>query len=317
MQGYQDLSLAQVLRVLFDGLGWRDSAPVGITADLVGARVPRILLAVFGGGALAIAGTVMQAVFRNPLASPEILGTANGAALGATAAIALGWVAAATLALPLSAMAGALVVTIAVYGIAGGSRGFSVSSLLLAGIAMNTLVGALIAVAISNMSDDWGQATQILFWLMGNLDSTSLTDACVVGGALLVFGSGLLPFLRELDLMTLRDEGAQTLGVNVVVSRSILLAIACCLTAVTVAFTGGIAFIGLVVPHMARLVVGPVHRTLVPCAAVLGSLMFLGSDYICRVLVPGSGLRVGVVMSIIGAPFFLHLLFRLRRGQRL
>ena len=107
------------------------------------------------------------------------------------------------------------------------------------------------------------------------------------------------------------------LGVNVVFVRSVLLVIACSLTAVTVAFTGGIAFVGLVVPHMARLVVGPAHRTLVPCAAVLGSFMLLLSDYVCRVLVPDSGLRVGVVMAMMGAPFFLLLLIRMRRGKLL
>ena len=133
----------------------------------------------------------------------------------------------------------------------------------------------------------------------------------------MVFGAAAVPFLRDLDVMTLRDEGAGTLGVNVLLVRSILLVVACGLTAITVAFVGGIAFVGLVVPHMARLVVGPAHRGLVPCAAVLGAFVLVGSDYVCRVPLDGTGLRVGVVMSMIGAPFFLYLLMRLRRGQQI
>ena len=183
---------------------------------------------------------------------------------------------------------------------------------------MNTLVGALIAAVISHLSaDDWGQGSQILFWLMGNLDKTLGSDATAVGVGLLILVLALLPFLRDMDLMTLKDEGASALGVNVVLVRSVLLVIACSLTAVTVAFTGGIAFVGLVVPHMARLVVGPAHRGLVPCAAVLGAFMLMLADYVCRVLIPQSGLRAGVVMSIMGAPFFFYLLTLLRRGRQL
>lgn len=317
-QGYVEVSFGDLARALGAGLGWGEPLAADQQATVTSIRLPRILIALFGGASLAVAGTIMQAVFRNPLASPEILGTAQGSALGATIAIALGLASASTFWVPVSAVIGALLVTGVVYGIAGGTKGFSVASLLLAGIAMNTLVGAFIALAISRLSyDDWGQGSQILFWLMGNLDSTRATDAWAVGGATVVGLVAVLPFLREMDLMTLKDDGASALGVNVVVVRSTLLCIACALTALTVAFTGGIAFIGLVVPHMARLVVGPVHRNLVPSAAVLGSLMFVSSDYLCRVLLPDSGLRVGVVMSMIGAPFFLYLLVRLRRGQRL
>lgn len=317
-QGLVMVSFGEVLRALAAEVGWGEPLPYDQQTAVTSLRLPRVAIALFGGAALAVAGTIMQAVFRNPLASPEILGTAQGSALGATVAIALGWASASTFLMPASAVVGALVVTGVVYGIAGGARGLSVTSLLLAGIAMNTLIGALIALAISRLSyDDWGQGSQILFWLMGDLNTTRSTEAMIVGAAMVLGIGAVVPFLRELDLMTLQDEGASALGVNVVVVRSVLLSIACALTALTVAFTGGIAFIGLVVPHMARLVVGPVHRSLVPSAAVLGSLMFVASDYLCRVVLPDSGLRVGVVMSILGAPFFLYLLVRIRRGQRL
>jgi iron complex transport system permease protein len=316
--GHAELTIAQIVQALAAELGWAESLESNLQAIVVELRTPRILIAVVAGSALAIAGTVMQAVFRNSLASPEILGTAQGAALGATVAIALGWAASSSFAVPGCAVVGAIVVTAVVYFIAGGTRGFSVSSLLLAGIAMNTLVGALIAFSISKLSgDQWDQGSQILYWLMGNFEKTTGSDVTAVALGLLVFGTLLVPFLRDLDVMTLHDEGASALGVNVLLVRSILLLVACGLTAVTVAFVGGIAFVGLVVPHMARLVVGPAHRGLVPCAAVLGAFLLVGSDYICRVLLPGTGLRVGVVMSLIGAPFFLYLLLRMRRGQQI
>jgi iron complex transport system permease protein len=318
LQGYRELTTGQILQALAASVGLAEPLHPDDQTIVLTIRLPRILIALFGGAALAIAGTIMQAVFRNPLASPEILGTSQGAALGATVAIGLGWAADTAFAQPACAVVGALAVTALVYYIAGGTRGLSVGSLLLAGIAMNTLVGALIAFAISYLSyDSWGQGSQILFWLMGSFDKTMGVDAVAVAVSLLLFSLALLPFLRDMDLMTLKDQGAAALGVNVVVVRSVLLVIACALTAVTVAFTGGIAFVGLVVPHMARLVVGPAHRSLVPCAAVLGSFMLLLSDYVCRVLVPNSGLRVGVVMAMLGAPFFLYLLIRLRRGQQL
>ena len=197
-QGYVTVSIADLGQALLAGMGWGIPLPDDEQTAILSIRLPRILIAVFGGAALAVAGTIMQAVFRNPLASPEILGTAQGSALGATVAIALGWVSVSMYWMPVSAVVGALVVTGVVYGIAGGSRGLSVASLLLAGIAMNTLVGALIALAISRLSyDDWGQGSQILFWLMGDLDSTRTTDALIVGGAMVAGIGCLAPFLRE------------------------------------------------------------------------------------------------------------------------
>lgn len=317
-QGVEPIAVSEVLQALGAEIGVSDPVHEDVRSMVIRVRLPRVLIAFLAGCALAMAGTIMQALFRNPLASPEILGTAQGSALGATIAIVTGLNAVSVLWLPTLAIAGAIAVTALVYVIAGGTRGFSISSLLLAGIAMNTLVGALIAFVISNLSyDDWGQGSQILFWLMGNFDKIKLEEALVVSLGLLAFALPAVLFLRDMDLMTLKDEGASALGVNVVVVRSVLLALACALTAVTVAFTGGIAFVGLVVPHMARLVVGPVHRGLLPCAAILGAFMLLVSDFICRVLAEGTGLRVGVVMSMLGAPFFLYLLFRMRRGRQL
>ncbi len=278
-------------------------------------RLPRIMVTLFGGASLAIAGTVMQAVFRNPLASPDVLGTTQGSALGAAVAIALGLSAKSILITPLFAIVFALNVTIVVFAIAGGTKGISVTALLLAGIAMNTLMGAMIAFLMTFVFKRWDQSGEILYWLMGDLEKITYSYMWIVCGGFLLFSLFILPYLRDMDLLTLKDEGAGSLGVNVRTVRTILVFMACCLTAVTVSCTGGIAFVGLVVPHITRLLVGPAHRVLVPCAAIMGALTLTGSDYICRVLVPPDfGLRVGVVMAVLGAPFFLYLLARHRRG---
>lgn len=311
------LSLGEVWQAVWASMGIGEEIEPLAQQAITRIRLPRICMAVLGGANLAIAGTIMQAVFRNPLASPEILGTTQGAALGTTAAVWFGWAGVWQQAVPLSAFAGAVVVTVVVYGLAGGARGLTVGSLLLAGIAMNTLVGALVSFAVLKSSDElWQQGSSILFWLMGNFDKTMPEDLWVVGGGLLLFGVGLLPFLRDMDLLTLRDAGARSLGVDVLRLRAWLLTISCGLTAVTVAHTGGIAFVGLIVPHMARLLVGPAHRGLVPCAALLGATILLLADYVCRVPLADTGLQVGVVLALLGTPFFLLLLLRLRRGER-
>ena len=285
---------------------------------IVELRLPRILVAVLAGAMLAISGTVMQAVFRNPLASPEVMGTASGAAFGALLAIAFGLAQRTLMAAPLCAFAGAVLVSWVVYALSNGAGGPSVLGLLLAGMALNTLVGALISfVAQLVVSDNYLASGVILTWLMGGLEARTLEHAATLAVALVAFGGAVLPYLREMDLLSLRDESAATLGVPVVAVRRILLLIACALTGVAVSITGGIAFVGLVVPHMTRLLVGPAHRALVPCAAALGALSVLLADFVCRIVFPGWELRLGMVTSLLGAPYFLYLLERHRRGAAL
>lgn len=280
---------------------------------LVELRLPRLLVALFAGASLAMAGVIMQAVFRNPLASPEVMGTAAGAAFGAVLAIVSGLAAASTLAAPAAAFAGAGAVSLMVYVAAAGPGGVSVTGLLLAGIAMNTLIGALIAFVIALFFRNTEIAGPVLFWLMGGLETQTMQNAGIVGGGLLVFGVTALPFLRDMDLLTLKDESAESLGINVGRLRQILLFLACGLTASAVSCTGGIVFVGLVVPHLVRLSIGPAHRRLLPGAAITGALVLVLADCVVK-LFPGAQLRLGVVTSLIGAPFFLHLLQRYRRG---
>ncbi len=315
LQGPKDLSPLQLFESLAAGLGLVDGVHPGQQAIVNTIRLPRMLGAVLAGACLAMAGTVMQAVFRNPLASPEVIGTTQGAAFGGVIAIATGFSAQFLGGNQLGSFMSAWLVTAVVFVIASGPSGFSVQSLLLAGIAMNSLMGALISFTMTLHFDNWVASAEILHWLLGSMERVTPEDSWILLVGLLVFGLPLLAYLRDLDLLTLKDDGAAALGVNVPRLRKVLVVLACGLAATTVSVTGGIFFIGLVVPHMARLIVGPAHRGLLPCAGVLGAFVLLLADYLCRVVLPG--LRVGVVTSALGAPFFLYLLFRHRRGLEL
>jgi iron complex transport system permease protein len=280
-------------------------------------RLPRLLVAAFGGAALALAGAVMQAAFRNPLASPDLVGTTAGAAFGGALTIVTGAAAWSVVATPLGSLLGAAVVTSLVFVLARAHQRFAVATLLLAGIALNTLVGALTSFAVTFTFDNYTASSRVLFWLMGGLDARTWEHAAITALGCALVGALLLPRARELDLLTLSDDAAHSLGLDAPRARRWLVGCACGLTATTVANTGGIAFVGLVVPHLARLLVGPAHARLLPASAWLGALLLVASDLGCRLLPPDANLRLGVVTAFLGAPYFLWLLARHRRGEAL
>lgn len=280
-------------------------------------RLPRLLVALFGGASLATAGVVMQASFRNPLASPDLVGTAAGAAFGGALAIVTNFAGLAVMATPFASLLGAMLVTWLVFALAGAYGRVSVAGLLLAGVALNTLVGALTAFVVTFSFTNYTASSEVLFWLMGGLERSTWTHAWITLGGFLLFAGAIAPRTRDLDVMTLRDDSAHSLGLDAPRARRLLLWLACGLTATTVSNTGGIAFVGLVVPHLARLVVGPSHRALLPAAAMLGGFLLVASDVVCRVAPPGANLRLGVVTAMLGAPYFLFLLARYRRGEAL
>lgn len=283
-------------------------------AAFAAIRVPRLLVAAFGGASLAIAGAVMQATFRNPLASPDLAGTAAGAALGGAIAIVAGWVQSSIWVLPFASLAGALAVTFAVFALAGVHGRFSVAALLLAGIALNTFAGAVTSFIVQLHLDFYAASSSLQFWLMGGLDARTWEHAVITMVGCALFTLLVLPRLRDLDLLTLHDDTAHSLGVDPQRARRWFVWCACGLTATTVSNTGGIAFVGLVVPHVARLLVGPGHRALLPASAVLGALLLVGSDLVCRTMPPDTNLRLGVVTAFLGAPYFLWLLAKAQRA---
>lgn len=280
-------------------------------------RLPRLLVATFGGASLALAGAVMQATFRNPLASPDLVGTAAGAAFGGACTLVFGLAAVHVLMVPVGSLVGATVVTSSVFVLARSHGRFAVATLLLAGIALHTLVGALTAFVVTFTFDNYTASSRVLFWLMGGLDDRNWQHAWITLGGCVMFAAMVVPRVRELDLLTLHDDSAHSLGVDPGPARRWLVWCACGLTATTVANTGGIAFVGLVVPHLARLLVGPSHRVLLPTAALLGALLLVGSDLVCRLAPADWNLRLGVVTALLGAPYFLVLLARHRRGEAL
>ncbi|HET7843162.1 MAG TPA: iron ABC transporter permease [Xanthomonadales bacterium] len=216
-----------------------------------------------------------------------------------------------------ASLAGALLVTSLVFVLARSHGRFSVTTLLLAGIALNTLVGALTSFVVTFTFSNYTASADVLFWLMGGLENRTWEHALITGSGCVLFAALVAPRARELDLLTLSDDTAHSLGVDAAKARRWLVWCACGLTASTVANTGGIAFVGLVVPHLARLIVGPSHRVLLPAAGLLGAVILVASDLACRLAPPDSNLRLGVVTAFLGAPYFLYLLARHRRGEAL
>lgn len=267
-------------------------------------RLPRLGVAMLVGAALAASGLVMQAYFRNSLASPGLLGVSSGGAAGAVIAIGAGWAGASFLFVPLAAIAGALVATGAVVVLA--RQGAGTERLLLAGIALNALLGAVTSYVLSQATLTYERNAKILFWLLGGLEDRTWEHVAMAAPILL--GAALLwPLGRPMDLLSLGWSEAQSLGVDVTRLRRRLLGLSTLLTALATAVAGTVGFVGLVVPHILRLLVGPEHRRLVPLALVGGAVFVIACDLTARA---AGGLRLGIVTALIGGPFFLWLLRR-------
>ena len=300
------LSPMQVLEALF---GRGDELTRTVVWDF---RLPRTLVGLAAGAALAASGTVMQAFFRNPLADPGLLGVSSGGALGAVAVLALGpslGLAAASLwTLPVASTLGAFAATGAVMMLA--ERGASTERLLLSGVALNALLGAGTSFLLTVTAGHFEVNAQILFWLMGGLENRSWEHVWM-GVPVIALGCALLlPLGRGLNLLSLGEQSAQSLGVDVHRLRRKLIVLATVLTALATATGGIIGFVGLVVPHVLRLAWGPDHRRLLPAAMLGGGAFLLACDLVTR-LFP-IGLRLGVVTAVVGGPFFLWLLRRPR-----
>lgn len=284
---------------------------------LVYVRLPRVALAALAGGGLAAVGAAFQALLRNPLAEPYILGVSGGAALGATTAIALG-LGAATIAgaalIPAAALVGGLGATVLVYGIARDAGGASGASILLAGVMVNSIAAALITFLKTLVSPS--RAQQLLRWLTGFVDLPTGLALGVVTVYVVAGGAVLLADAAKLNLLALGDESAETLGVNVrSLERRVFFASSCIVGAI-VSLTGLIGFVGLVVPHVLRRLVGPDHRVLLPMSLLLGAASLVACDLVARVSFRWLGTEppVGAVTALIGGPAFLVLLRRSGRG---
>ena len=280
-------------------------------------RLPRTLLAILVGGALAAGGVIMQGLFRNPLADPGFVGVSSGASVAAITVIVLGGPTIATLgstamiyALPVAAFFGGLASTICLYLIATRRGRTSVATMLLGGIAIGALAGAASGVMIYLSNDQ--QLRDFQFWTLGSLAGASWVK---IGAILPFMGlSALLALLtaKGLNAMALGEREAHHLGIPAQYLKRISVVSVALLTGAAVSVSGTIGFIGLVVPHILRLTIGPDHRYLIPAAALLGAVLLMGADMVARTIVAPAELPIGIVTALAGAPFFIWVLLRNR-----
>jgi len=279
-------------------VGGTANAPASHRTIVMSIRLPRIALGAVVGFALASAGTVMQGFFRNPMADPSIVGVSAGAATGAVAAIV-----AVPVALPAAAFVGALIAAFGVYLLASEGGRTPVQTLLLAGIAVQTFLGAVVSFMLVSAGRDLREA---IYWLMGHLHHSTWTEAIVAAAVVIPGFLGLLAYARDLNVLLLGEEDAHSLGIEVERTKRLLLTVSSLLTAAAVAVAGVIGFVGLVVPHVMRLLVGPDHRVLLPTSALAGASFLVATDTVARA--GTAELPVGIVTAAVGAPFFLYLL---------
>ncbi|PBC12030.1 iron ABC transporter permease [Mesorhizobium sp. WSM3859] len=316
--GASDASAVRVIRDWVTGAVPADAALAARDQLIVyDIRMPRVLLGVLIGAALAVSGAVMQGLFRNPLADPGLIGISAGSSLGAVAVIVLGatWLAPVTLAfgtlaLPLAAFFGGLVVTLLLYAVATRQGRTSVATMLLAGIAISALAMALTGVLIF-MADD-RQLRDLTFWQLGSLAGSTWPKVGTVG-PVIILALAAMPFLsRGLNALALGEATASHLGIPVQRLKYIAIVGVSAAVGASVAVSGGIGFVGIVVPHVLRLAIGPDNRYLLPASALLGASLLLLADAVARTIVAPAELPIGIVTAIAGAPFFLWILLRKR-----
>ncbi len=298
------LGTADSIRALLTGQG---DAIVLVMREI---RLPRALLGLMIGATLGLSGAVLQGYLRNPLAEPGLLGVSASASLGAVIAIYTGLSLAFPLALPLMALAGAVLAVLLVQALVG--RGGSTLTIILAGIAVSSFAGAMTTLAL-NLSPNPFAAMEIVYWMLGSLTDRSMLHVQLAAPFILVGWVLLFSLGRSLDALTLGPDAAASMGINIKrVQLFAILGTAASVGAAT-AVAGAIGFVGLIVPHILRPLVGARPSRLLPASALGGASMLLAADILVRLIAPGRDLKLGVLTAIIGAPFFLWLVFRTRR----
>ena len=281
---------------------------------LVEWRLPRVVAAALVGALLGLGGTIYQGVFRNPLAEPYLLGSAGGAAVGATVALLVPLAVPQTLLLPLLAFAGAWGATMLVIGIARGAGAVDAAGLLLAGVAMAAILGAVRSFLMLALSDETVSLQVVMSWVLGGIQTPSWRGLLLLAAIALACLALSLLFARRLDLLGLGETMATAFGLDTrrVVARAVLAGSA--IVAAAVAFGGLVAFVGLAAPHIARWLVGPLHRPLLPASALVGAILVTLADAIARAALPPAEIPLGLVTAVAGGPFFILLLARRLRA---
>ncbi|WP_051347130.1 FecCD family ABC transporter permease [Thiomicrorhabdus chilensis] len=276
-------------------------------------RMPRIVMAALVGAGLAVSGVALQALFRNPLAEPGLIGVSSGAALGAVMVIVLGgalWGEVLSWQMSLSAFALAAGVTLLIYLIATSKGHTDVALMLLAGVAINAVAGALTGLLISVSSDV--QLRSVIFWMMGSLSGVSWDGIALLGSVTLLALAVLYRLRHPLNALLLGEQSCLHMGYAVQSLKWQVMTASAVLVGVSVALVGIIGFVGLMVPHMVRLWVGPDHRQLIPLSALGGALLLVSADWLARSVVQPAELPIGLLMALLGGPFFLLMLLKRR-----
>jgi iron complex transport system permease protein len=313
--GTVNFSFFQIIETVLLSMG-SHSEPSQIQSIIMDIRLPRLILALLVGAVLAILGAVMQGLFRNPLADPSLIGVSGGASVGASIIIvAAGGAMLSPLAglsmVALGAFIGGVITTLLVYRVATSSLGTSVTTMLLAGIAIGAIAGAFNSL-LSYFSDNQ-MLRQISVWQMGNLGGANWQKVSIMAAVSLVIFSLLPSQAKSLNALLLGESEARHLGIDVQCIKRQLIFLTALGVGVSVALAGLIGFVGLVIPHMVRLLIGPDHRALMPASALAGASLLLIADSIARVVVLPAELPTGILTALLGAPFFVVLLLKQRR----
>lgn len=275
-------------------------------------RLPRTLVGLLTGAALAAAGAALQGLFANPLADPAIIGVSSGASVGAIVAIATGLSAATMFALPVCALLGALLAVSLTIALAFRRGRIPVLTLLLAGVVVGMFLAAVSAMLLTAVSEN--KLQEYLFWTIGGLDYRRWEHVWLGLFPIVISVGSICLLARQLNILSLGETEARAVGLPVIRFRLILLFLAALATATGVCISGNIGFVGLVVPHMLRMLIGPDHRRLLPASVLAGGIFLLFCDIVGRVLLSGTEIRVGIMTAFIGTPYFLYLL---RKQQRM
>ncbi|PZU20886.1 MAG: ABC transporter permease [Shinella sp.] len=311
--GDMPIPLSTTYSAITNRLGWTTIQLNPIHETVIWEyRLSRALVAVFCGAGLALCGAIMQALLRNPLAEPYVLGISAGASTGAVAVVILG-IGAGAISLSAGAFAGAFAAFLFVALLSNGARG-GADRTILAGVATSQLFNAATSYIVTT-SGNAQQARDVMFWLLGSFGGVRWPEFALVS---MVVGLGLIVcifYSRVLDAFAFGDEAASSLGIDVGRTRIILFALTAIMTATIVSMVGTIGFVGLVVPHAARFVVGPLHARLLPACAVTGAVFMVLADIASRTLIPQQVLPIGVVTALVGVPFFSIILYKLQRAS--
>lgn len=309
--GAQPVAYSEIMHVFFDAvsIGAHNSETLDVTKTILQqVRLPRVLLGFLVGCSLASVGVALQALLRNPLADPYVLGVSSGAALGTATGMLLGAGATflADAALPACGFAGGLLALIVVYRMATDQERLPIHSLLLAGVILNAIFSALIMFITSIMEPN--RSYGMTAWLMGTI--TSPTYGGLVGLSVYLFIGLFLLFsqMRALNVLALGEESARALGIDTEQAKRFIFMLAALVTGAVVSISGMIGFIGMVVPHAARLVIGADHRLLLPASALVGGTFLMGADTLARTLLSPAEIPVGIITALTGGPFFVYLL---------